>query len=748
MAIKESFDEVSGDGGSGPISEPTLTELKSEVDSIVSEAKEFIYAVRLDSQDTRFCRWDGQAPDGLKHEDYLQDVPEPFEGASDMRVRIADMLVNEEVMLLTVAAMRAQIRVSGIEASDTERAGSMTLALRWILRNYLGAKWVEEVIRLANYYAGDCPGLALMGVSWRKEQALRLENMTSAQLMDLYLQRLEEAAAESADPAALQTQGTQAIDDFKAALSDKGIGNEVLSDLLLDFFPDVRPARAKKVIAELRKTGKAQFPVSYTKRNGPDVQAKRLFEDWYAPLNTEDFQTARIWFEPRWLSKTAVHERAIAEEWDKTFLEDVLKHEGVAAFPDFIRDASGNLQSRTKDWYRGMYQVVTAYYLAINEDGIPGRYFVTFHKEVTNAAHERRLLDYAHGKYPGHVFRREVLNRRMMDSRGIPEVAGVYQGLMKLFSDSFGDHAQIAGVPPIITHGRQRMGTLRIKPLAELQAKRDGDYKWMQPPAYPATVMNMMGEISRQMNEYYGRPTKESSPELVALQRDFKVMWWLTNLREVLVQIMQLFQQYADDDMLSRITNRKGETLIKSVDEIQGQFDLDLVFDPRDLDLKNLKEIGTIVRDMLMSMDRDKTINPTAVVAALLWRVSPDLAEASLRPVDQANADETQDELRKYQEIRGGVEPELLDDGSINYQLRLDLYKNMRQMNPNVFGDMAEDKVAILTSRIQRLTVLAQQYGENVTIGRQGGRAALPAAQTTEAPATDSMPGMPEGGVM
>ncbi len=46
-------------------------------------------------------------------------------------------------------------------------------------------------------------------------------------------------------------------------------------------------------------------------------------------------------------------------------------------------------------------------------------------------------------------------------------------------------------------------------------------------------------------------------------------------------------------------------------------------------------------------------------------------------------------------------------------------------MNPDIYRDMAPDKIKILQSRIQRLGVLAQQYGENVEIGRQGGKTAL-----------------------
>jgi hypothetical protein len=61
--------------------------------------------------------------------------------------------------------------------------------------------------------------------------------------------------------------------------------------------------------------------------------------------------------------------------------------------------------------------------------------------------------------------------------------------------------------------------------------------------------------------------------------------------------------------------------------------------------------------------------------------------------------------------------------------VRKQWYDDQVKANPAMFADMAEDKTAILASRLQRLGVLAEQYGENVDIGRQGGKTALPAEE-------------------
>ena len=688
------IDEVTGDGGISLVTEPTLTELKSEVDQIVTESKDTIWPLRVDMESTRFCRWEHQSPDGLKHKEANEneEEPEPFDGASDMRVRTADMLINEDVMLLVLSAMRAQVNFKGTESTDTKRAGNMAIVMRWLIRNYWGVKWIKELLKLANYFTADSPAVALLGICWRRETALKMQTLTVDELMELYLKQVVEILGENqqSSPVAettmgdrevssqesggegaqegqapgstipattdIQAQADQAAEDFKTALASKEFGEDVLAAKLAEYFPGIRTARAKKVIRELREKGRAEFPVPYIKQDGPDLQAKRLNEDWFIPLNTTEFQKARLYFEAEWLTKTQIIERKISQGWSDKFIEKVIGelqsdgtrqggHEGEAAFPDYIRDQNNQIVVRSSTFYKGLYQILTAYYQATNEDGVPGKYFVVFHYQVDEAATKRQLIDYAHGGYPGHVFQREVLTSRLCDSRGVAELAGTYQGLMKVYCDSFGDHAQIAGVPPVITRNRQRMGALHIKPMIELQAKRDGDFAWMKPPEYPRTVVDMVKELRRQTDEYFGRTNPDVAPDLVQLQKEFKVLWWLMNLRQALVQSFQLCQQYMPDEMIQRITNKKGEQLFQSREDIQGQFDLDLQFDPRDLDPEYLKNLFEIITNIL-AIDTNKTMRTAPLVASVLWRLSPDLADAALVDLDQANQEETTDEIK------------------------------------------------------------------------------------------------------
>ena len=726
---RKNIEETGDDGGSKKVSDDLLTELKTEVEQLNTESEKGIWPSRLDAGDTRFCIWDGQSADGRKHASANgQEEIEPFEGATDGRYRVADMLVNEKVRLVTAASLRSIVRVKGVGAEDTEKAGKMEVLMRWVIRNKLGFAYVREIIKLAQYVFGDTPGVGFMAVRWKLERSLRLETVTLEELMEEYVAVVTENPQKNIPEGSdlleqeVVEQAQAAAQDFIVAISDEETGDELLEGLLLQFFDHVKPARAKKMVKQLRRTGEAEFPMPYDKTDAPWIGAKRLYQDVFIPQNTTDH--VRIMFEPEWLTKTQIEERAATEGWSDAFRDGVLEHEGEPGLQEYTRNEA---QAETtvvvamdKTNYRGLYQIIHAWYWSSNEDGIPGLYIVTFNNDVDVAAKERELVDYPHGGIPGQFVQREVLTSRLLDSRGLAELSSTDQSLIKLYGDSHGDYAQVSGVPPIVTVKRKSLGKLYIGPMVELPARRADEYKYLVPPPYPSTVTNMLDALEKRINEYHGRNGEDVDPQLVQLANEFTVLWWLTNLREIQTQLMQLVQEYMPEEELLRVTGQSGEVLFASRDEIQGEFDMELAFDVRDMDIEFLKAMGEIVSAVLMPMDKSNTMETSAIVKALLYRLSPELAESALKPVEQAQADELEDEMRNYGKIRGGVEPPMVDDGSQDYATRLSLYTSILEGNPNAFADLAPDKLELLQKRMEHLQFMSEQFNENSQIGRTG----------------------------
>jgi hypothetical protein len=175
--------------------------------------------------------------------------------------------------------------------------------------------------------------------------------------------------------------------------------------------------------------------------------------------------------------------------------------------------------------------------------------------------------------------------------------------------------------------------------------------------------------------------------------------------------------------LLDAITDGEGRQLVARPEEIQGQFGIEVDFDPRVMDMEYVRTVGKTVTEMLQ-LDRGNAVDTFPIVETLMGWLLPDVARRAIRAPATAAKAELEDELTQYLRIRGGVEPPLPAEGA-NYAARLQMYAQMEQANPAVYDSMPADQSAILKSRVERMKVQAEQYGVNPQIGREGGRRAL-----------------------
>ena len=372
-------EEVKGDGV-GPESEEELQLIKDELTQIDRDAAWGIYERRWDGNDIRFCRWSGQSTDGRKHREEMDgQEPFPFEGASDARYRLADMIVNENVLILTAAATRAVPHFKGMEFSDEGMGRKMHILFKWLIKNQMGSKYITEIMRLAQYQQADTPAGGVLYVYWKQETALEMQSLS--------LDTLPAVLAESLN---LEQEN---IDELIGMIQDP-VREEQAILFLQALLPAMKKRRARKVVRTMRKGEVAEFPVPYLRINLPCMKALRLFDDVHFPSNTTDIQRSRSIFLNEWLSEAEVREREVSEGWSADFVDEVLKHQGETAFPLSFqwREAIGGDYSDTvtirtpAEERRGLYQVATAFNKAVNEDGIMGIYVRTFHMSAKKPA--------------------------------------------------------------------------------------------------------------------------------------------------------------------------------------------------------------------------------------------------------------------------------------------------------------------------------------------------------------------------
>jgi hypothetical protein len=700
-----------------------LQTFKSELRIVQSMATKSVMSRRIINEETRFCIWEGQADDGRKHDsDWNERKAFPFEGASDVRLRMADDAVNDRVRLCLAAFKRGTPAVTGQDQQGANWGKRMQRLLRYEVNNVMGARARVEQQRFLQYVNGDSPAACAMGVYWHQDTGLRMETIKLEDLAGMILKQMQDGGMTPSEPDEV------ALLDL---LRDEA-QEETALELFKNYFPKVKPGRARKAVRALRTTGECQLPLPYVRSNEPRWVAHRLFEDLFLPANTAgDIQRARYYHIREWLTEAEVREKEATEGWSSEFVDEVLKFEGRSFFPEYYRARMNEIELRqaTVEENKGYYEIIRTYFRATNDDGMMGVYILTWHASVDFAAHERVLLDYPHGKYPIVWLQREVLNLRLLDSRGIPEMLMTDQWSAKTLHDLTMDRATITTIPPVFVPANRPNIELKIGPLSKIKRNRREDYELMQ-FGEAQDHDKALARIEKRVAKYYGGAHPEVPGEQTGLtQQDF-VDDYLVALTEIYWQTLQLCQFYLSEDELREITGAgTDEPLFKSVEEIQGKFGLSLAVNISDVtNRKQLMDEVSIVAREILPMDTLSTIQRDRITSELLSKVDPNLAADVCVPVEAATQRELDDEDDNLAKIMAGIEPAMQESGQ-NFGARLQRLQENLQKNQVLQQRLQTqpDSQQIFETRVKHLTFMVQQQ-QNKQIGRVGATPALAGA--------------------
>ncbi len=718
--------------------EEDLEMLLAEVARIGNKCGDYAMQ-RLDNHNTRHNVWLGRAPDGRLHRSYLNHEAYPFEGASDQRVWLTDELCNEHVILGMAALFRADIRCAPVGgAADSTRAGKLTVLLQWLI-NRMGLEWWTQHMILLNHLHQDSPAVAMMRLGWVKRATVEMKKITVEELGTLWMQEYTQLAAsagvqpdEQAMQAAAQSFQAMLMDTTDASDATDTTAKEELAQMIVRYFPRVKIARARKVVDQLRKDGVAEFPVKSESFGGPTCVARQFGVDFFVPDNTRKFHECRAWFEPEWVSAATLRERVSLDDWKQEFVDEVLKHEGKTAFTEYAADADGHLVGTNTDIHKGEYQVIWCWFQATNEDGVPGRYYAVVHPQARMDAFGRRLYRAAGTTWPAVLHRREFLDQYALNARGIPEIAGTDQYIIKLLRDLTTDNAHVGAVPPLFASGFRSKERILLRQLDTVHSARVGStLSFLQPPQFPASGFRVMDEINAGVNLRWGRAGKDSDPTATQLYREVFVGMFLGHIRDEVQILLDLALANMGDDELAAIMDDRGRPIARTMKEIEGQYEAQVSFDPADLDWKRLTEMAQSVLPGLMQMDSDKVIDASAFIRYLVRAMAPKMARDGLRPANEGTQAELRSEQRNLVLLRAGLVPDMDSEGRWNYALRSKMYDDMeaqsqptpapwnQQMQiPEVWADMGPDKYGNMLRWRAALAKQAEQFGENAQIGR------------------------------
>lgn len=754
--------QVPGDGAQGVVGQ--LDTFKRIIREIRTECADTIRTTRREYEQVVFCKWDGQRTDGRKRKETLNKDAKPFEGASDNRVRLADRLVREHVMDYIAASLRAKKRFMPMEGTDNYTAAKLDILVKWLIDTYWADQFVTQLKLIGRYMEQDTPAVGCAMVDWVEERRLEYRTVEPIDLVDLYLQK-QNAVAAGAVPDdqngmddAAGTEGqpeTTEAESMSQSIIDMCSMATMLPDLekfLIDVL-EIKPARAKKAARELQKDHKAEIPIPYLFKRGPECVAMRLFDDVFVPANTTDPERARIVYRREWLTEPEIRERAIRLKWDDDFVKELLGddgtgssnqakgHEGKSGFEDFNADTRVNQNTSEFALRKGLWEIITAWHYATNDDGVMGIYTTTFSFFCSKEARASEPFRRKHGKMPFVWQKREELNDRLMDSRGIPELVSTDQQTFKLLRDSFEDHTQVATLPPVKVPPNKPHFRVDIAPLGRVESNSRETTEFMTPPAYPIAADKYWDKVRRDVNEDWGRADKDMDPNMVTAIKQDRVNTFLSLVTKIVKMSVQLSQEFMPDDMFARIIGGNGVAVNRTIKEIQGQFDMTMIVDVQDMTLEGVTQKAKVVADILKPMDIRSTIPYDSIIRSSIAAIDPSWAEA-MPTVEAADQRETDDEKAAFVRMLNGVRPDMPESG-INAPLRLQTLQAEiapRKANPNAFPPLSQASTLLIQERLDYLTFQASQMQNAVT-----GRIGVNVQKTDEQIATPDEQGMAGG---
>lgn len=703
------WNQLRGDGGTQPLTDEKLSELKEGLKQIAADAGESVNDRRRMAEDTRFNRWAGQSPDGKKHAVAMGgQQPFPFEGASDARVRSADEIVNEQVIVVMAAIMRMHLGFA---------AESVQALWEYVQKNHLAREWFVELTKLQQWRLGDSPAIGFVQVSWFQDYALRPTQV------DLNL--LLERAAEAAIAAEIEI-----TPDDEQDLRDMTVNPdraEELADLLRALWPEMPAGRAATTARDLQADGQAEFPYPYVCENRLKIKARRLFDDIFV-AQVKDLQRAQRIDVREWFTEPELREMDARDAFQPGFVVEVLKHEGESVWEEKCHltvDGDYSEELQTRQWdprkHAGEYEIMTTFWRASNRDGVPAIYSAMWHHAVEAAGTAAELFDDKY--YPFVDSRREIVGDNLWDSRGISELSMTEQNGLKLLHDSFMDHAQLSTVPPLEVPASRPKLALVIGPLKQIKMNRPGEIAFMKMPIYPQSNQEVRKAIVERVDRYFGRMSPTNTPDWIRLYQQSLVDFALLDVVEIIKLGLRWTEKFLEPEILQRIVRESGEQLPVDENGDGLRVDADVSFEAGMLSLEFLKTVAEMISSYVLQWDTLSTIQRDKLVRWFFGALSPTLAKELLVPVEEANANEMSDEENNFAKIAAGVEPAMKEDGQ-NFALRLQTLMGIGERNPEALARLSPVSRAIYEARLKHLDGMVQQQ-ENAVIGKTMARPAL-----------------------
>lgn len=739
-----------------------VTKLGTELEQTLTDLNTWVSEVQT-HEHTLLALWDGQSPDGRKYTDRQPDKKAvfPYDGAADTRNRLADASVDEIVQLKILAFFQSSMRTIAMEANDTDSAGRVQTLLHYEIKQRLQAELWEELNYTVNW--SEAYGHAVIGTFWRKSWTTGLETLSiedlAAMLQQQLMQEQAEALAEQGiDPATAPELApeneVQIIEDAFAMvegyLMDKDAGDQPLIDLISAKYPTLPEPRVLRLIKRLRSEGVDTFRLPVEKPGRPTVKAYMPGFDIFYPWHVGNVEEAPWVAVQEYLWEPDLLAKEREEGWDREFIDRLLKlGPGPCVDQASIEKKLGRLDSEPRQMFEGrgvgdryvrereqvmqQYAVLRVFVRGVDEDGVAALHEVVMRPEIQDADGTpivaiNQVTDYYHDGGCFISLRREYKVRSLWENRGIPELTITDQMELKTNRDGRMDRIALNTMPPVrAPAGRaagkgERLEAYGIKPGGTVfnpLTGRPGDaVDFMRLPPYNEGNETIERAIHRDVSNRLGLINADVPGEKSQVHRQYLVTGFLIQMRELVLKILSLDQQFMSPIQVSRVIGSGEMPFTVTREEIAGQYDVHLSFDVKSLDPEWLKQRLGVLKEAVQ-FDRSGAFKDVPVMRYLIASVDPNLADLAIADVESARESEMEDEKKAIGTLLSGIE--IKPPPGSNASVRLETDQQELANNPVVNQRYQADPWfrRMMDRRMAKWQFDLQQR-ENAQTGRDG----------------------------
>lgn len=648
--------------------------------------------------ETRFALWAGQSADGRKHAREGGKVdPTPWDNASDLRVYLTDDAINSIVALECMAVEKANVVAIPVEGNDIKRAKAVSNFMRWIMATQIPE--LDREMELLSQYVNEKGG-AITGQFWETTQMKTLINLDLQQLQEQF-PSLDIQQLIFAD---------EATDDLVAILTE---------------IYDCTSKKGRKMIRELRATGKTTVAVVGKERGRPIIRAFNLDENIFIHPSSTDLETAPAIYRVEYFTPETLRSMINTAGWDEAWVEAaILRCRGklITQLYEMYNQPISRSFTYQEQRFENLIGVVFAYRRLSDEDNVSGIYCTIFNPDLpsdeTQPGYAKDgLLGYAHGEQPFKLFRREYLSRKIHDSRGIPEPGKPLQDQIKVHKDSLVDAASLAIMPPLMYPAGRPPG--RWGAGARIPERRPGEIHFADRPAYDPSTEKSEAQLRADFNQYNGFVSRETDPTFSALKNQFRVNKRMKGLSKCLKQIWSLWNQFGPEKVFYRVIGLKQETAQEFVrGDIDEQFDFYINFDVQSLDPEHQDAKLEALAKAIATFDKYGQIDSAEALQLALEIIDPNWSERLIQPKEVGSQKIVNETHTMLAQVFAGV------DRDIDLNSPPDLVMGVIQgygQQPDVMQRYQQDEP--FRKRLDKIVAqvsMQQKQNLNKKIGRYG----------------------------